>query len=143
MKIKVMYQSRGGNTKKIADAIAVAVGQVNEAIPPAYPLENVSLLFLGGGIYGSKIDPKLSEFIKTLNTSRVKNVALFSTSGSAKEDANIQMKKLLEAQGINVLDETFVCRGKFFFFLNRKHPNEAELKLAKEFAQRAVLKVKE
>jgi len=143
MKIKVMYQSKGGNTKKVADAIAIAVGQVNEAIPPAYPLENVSLLFLGGGLYAGKLDPKLVEFIKTLNTSRVKNVALFSTTGGAQNDANDQMRKLLKAQGINVLDESYVCRGKFFIFFNRKRPNEADLKLAREFAQRAVLEVKE
>jgi len=142
MKIKVMYQSKGGNTKMVADAIAEAVGQVNEAVPPAYPLENVSLLFLGGALYSGKIDKKLVDFIKTLNISRAKNVAIFGTSGS-QDNVITQIKDLVKAQGINVLDETFMCKGKFFVFFNRKRPNEADLKLAKEFAQRAVLKVKE
>lgn len=142
MKIKVMYHSKGGNTKKIADAIAEAVGQVNEAVPPAYPLDNVALLFLGGAPYGGKIDKKLSDFIKTLNTSRVRNVALFSTTGS-QDNAIQEMRGMLKAQGINVLEETFVCKGKFFVFFNRKHPNEADIKAAKEFAQRAVMSVKE
>ena len=142
MKIKVMYHSRGGNTKKVADAIAEAVGQVSEAVPPAYPLDNVALLFLGGAPYGGKIDSKLADFIKTLNTGRARNVALFSTTGS-QDKAITQMKEMLTAQGINVLDETFLCKGKYFAFFNRKHPNEADIKAAKEFAQRAVLKVKE
>lgn len=142
MKIKVMYHSKGGNTKKIADAIAEAVGQVNEAVPPAYPLENVALLFLGGAPYAGKLDKKLVDFIKTLNKSRVRNVALFSTTGSQDSAIN-QMREMLTSQGINVLDETFLCKGKFFLFFNRKHPNEADIKAAKEFAQRAVLQVKE
>jgi len=142
MKIKVMYHSKGGNTKKIADAIAEAVGQVNEAVPPAYPLDNVALLFLGGAPYAGKIDKKLADFIKTLNTSRVRNVALFGTTGSQDSAIN-EMKSMLKAQGINVLDETFLCKGKYFVFFNRKHPNEADTKAAKEFAQRAVLTIKE
>lgn len=142
MKIKVMYHSRSGNTKKIADAIAEAVGQVNEAVPPAYPLDNVTLLFLGGAPYGGKIDTKLIDFINTLNTSRVKNVALFGTTGSQNKHL-VQMRDLIKAKGINVLEETFVCKGKFFAIFNRKHPNEADIRSAREFAQRSVLRVNE
>lgn len=142
MKLKVMYHSRGGNTKKVADAIAEAVGQVSEAVPPAYPLENVSLLFLGAAVYQGKIDKKMKEFILTLNTNRVKNVALFSTTGS-QDNAINEMRDLLKAQGINVLQETFLCKGRFFFFFNRNRPNSEDLSKAKEFAKNAISKIKE
>lgn len=142
MKVKVMYHSKGGNTKKVAEAIAQAVGQTAEAIPPAYPLESVNVLFLGAAIYAGKIDPKIREFIRTLNSSRVKNVALFSTSGG-QDKALIEMKDLLKSQGINVLAETFLCKGEWFVFFNRKHPNSEDLKAAQEFAEKVVGQVKE
>ena len=137
-----MYHSRKGNTKKIAEAIAQSVNERAEAIPPAYPCENVGLLFLGAGIYGGKMDKKMEDFIKTLNSSRVKNAVVFGTSGG--QDAVIKrMQTLLREQGVNVLDETFMCKGKFFLFFNRSHPNSEDLNNAVEFAKKAVEKVKE
>ncbi|MDR3552032.1 MAG: flavodoxin domain-containing protein [Clostridia bacterium] len=135
MNVKVHYLSRGGNTKKIAEAISQAIGQMAEAIPPAYPMENVKLLFLGGGIYGGKLDSKLSYYIGTLNTKMVKNVVLFSTSGSPQGPANKLMKEQLEAKGIKVLEKSFCCPGKFFLFFNIGRPNSADIKKAQEFAK--------
>jgi flavodoxin len=140
MKTKVMYHSRSGNTKKIADAIAQAIGQDAEAIPPDYPLENVGLLFLGAAVYAGKVDKKMEEFIRTLNSSRVKNVAMFGTNGGNENYFN-SMRELLKAQGINVLEEVYSCRGKFFLFFNRKHPNEEDIRKAQEFAKAVYEKV--
>jgi len=85
MKTMVMYYSRNGNTKVIADAITKELGILqSEQIPPSYPLENVSLLFLGTGEYAGKPDPKMIEFISTLNNNRVKNVVVYGTSGSGQ-----------------------------------------------------------
>ena len=135
MKTKVMYHSRSGNTKKIADAIAQTLGQVAEAVPSDYPLENVGLLFLGAGVYGGKADKKIVEFIRTLNTSRVKNIALFGTSAGGDSKHLNALKELIKGQGITVVDETFVCKGKFFFFINSKNPNAEDLKQAQKFAK--------
>lgn len=134
MKTKVMYHSKSGNTKKVADAIAQALGQVSEAVPPDYPLENVGLLFLGAGVNAGKVDKKMIDFIKTLNTSRVKNVALFGTSGGECTHLNY-MRELLKEQGINVMEQTYGCKGKSFFFINRKKPDEEDLKQAQKFAK--------
>jgi flavodoxin len=134
MKTKVMYHSRSGNTKKVADAIAQTLGQVAEAVPSDYPLENVGLLFLGAGVYGGKPDKKIVEFIKTLNTSRVKNIALFGTSAGDSKYLD-PLKEIIKGQGINVVEETFVCKGKFFFFINSKNPNAEDLKQAQKFAK--------
>lgn len=140
MKTKVMYYSKSGNTKKVAEAIAQVVGQTSESVPPAYPLENVELLFLGAGSYGQKVDNKMVEFIRTLNTNRVRNVALFGTVGG--KDAHLgYMRELLTAQGINVLEETYCCKGRSFFFIHRKHPNADDLKAAQAFAQKCVEKM--
>ncbi|RCX14854.1 flavodoxin [Anaerobacterium chartisolvens] len=137
MKIKVMYHTRGGNTKKIAEAIAQTAGHTAESVPPAYPDENIKLVFLGAGIYAGKIDPKMQEYIQTLDTGKVKNVALFGTAGSPEGGIQI-MRQLLESKGINVLPESFVCPGKFFLFFNRKRPSSDDLKNAQDFAKKAI-----
>lgn len=63
MKIAVRYQSRGGNTRSMAEIIAKRAG-VN-AEPVSVPLtEKVDLLFLGGAVYMWKIDPQLRSFWK-------------------------------------------------------------------------------
>lgn len=135
MSIRVQYFSRSGNTKKIAEAISQVVGQSAEIVPPAYPIDNIKLLFLGGSAYGGKLDSKLSDYIKTLNPQKVKNIALFSTSGSPHGPANKLMKEQLEAKGIRVFEKSFCCQGKFFLFFNVGRPNSEDIKKAQEFAK--------
>ncbi len=143
MKTWVLYYSKGGNTKKIADAIAEELDEVlkSEQIPPAYPPENVSLLFLGTGEYAGKPDPKMVEFIRTLNPNRVKNAAVFGTSAGGAGKAIDGVKTLLKEKGINVVDESFSCRGKFLL-ANRKRPDESDIKSAKEFAKKVYGSIK-
>ena len=143
MVTKVMYFSRGGSTKKVADAIAQAVGAKGEEVPPAYPADNIRLLFLGSGIYGGKIDRHMKEYIETLNGNKVKNAALFGTSGNGRDDAIRQMREMLTSRGIHVLDESFVCKGKFFGFFNRKFPDGDDLKRAQEYASKVAGGIKE
>ena len=80
MKIAVRYQSRGGNTKAVAVAIAQAVGVTAQSIDvPAG--EPVDLLFVGGGIYAFSLDDGLKAFLQGLDPEMVKTVAAFATSG--------------------------------------------------------------
>lgn len=137
MKVKVFYHSKSGNTKKIAEAIAKATGQVAEAIPPAYPPENLDVLFLGAGIRAGKVDKKMEEFVRTLNPNRAKKVVVFGTAGSP-EGAYPVMKKMLEEKGITVSSDYFMCKGKWFFFMDRGHPNAQDLKAAEEFAMKVI-----
>ncbi len=146
MKTWVLYYSKSGNTKKIADAIAEELEDVlkSEQIPPAYPPENVALLFLGTGEYAGKPDLKMIEFVRTLNTNRVKNAAVFGTSGAgtAEGKAVSALKALLREKGINVVDETFACKGKNFIFFNRNKPDADDVKAAKEYARKVYGSIK-
>ena len=61
MKIAVRYYTKTGNTKKLAMAIAEAVGV--EAKPISVPVdEPVDILFLGNSYYAFSIDPEVNLF---------------------------------------------------------------------------------
>lgn len=143
MTIRILYYSKGRNTQKVAEAIAQAVQEKAEAVPPAYPADNVRLLFLGSGVYGGKMGKPMAEYIELLSSARVQNVALFGTSGRGGDAAIRQMRQILTGKGIHVLDESFVCRGQFAFFASRNHPDGNDLKAAQEFAKKAVESLKE
>ena len=103
MKVAVRYQSRGGNTKAVAEAVAKAAGVA--AQPVSVPLtERVDVLFLGGGIYGFGIDPALKSFIGTLKPDAVKTVAPFSTAGGVSGAPKVS--EAVAAQGISVSGES-------------------------------------
>jgi flavodoxin len=134
MKSEIIYYSRSGNTKKVADAIAQALGKASKVITPDLLLDDVDILFLGAGAYANKVEKQVTEFIKTLNNHKVKNVALFGTYGWHKNFLDY-MRNLLMTQGINVINETFSCKGRLFFFIYRRHPDAQDLSQAQEFAR--------
>ena len=133
MKIKVMYHSTSGNTRKIAEAIASAVGSSAEAITENYSLtEPVDLLFIGDGIYAGKMNKLTQRFISTLDKTLVKNAAVFGTYGG-QDKVITTMKELLENKGIHVCADTFACKGQAWLIGNRKHPNKADIDNATKF----------
>ena len=133
MKIKVMYHSSTGNTKKVAEAIAAAVGASAEAITKDHKLSApIDLLFVGDGIYAGQINKKTKAFIGMLNSSLVKNAAVFGTYGG-QDKAITTMTALLKDKGIHVCAESFACKGQSWFAGNRKHPDKADLDDAAKF----------
>ncbi|MFZ5975294.1 MAG: flavodoxin family protein [Bacillota bacterium] len=135
MNIAVTYYSKTGNTKKVAQAIAEAAGCTARDIADFDASDTVDLLFIGGAIYGGKLDPALTEFISRLDPERIKQAVVFSTSASRKAFgvANNLMKDSLKKKGIPIEDDGFASKGKFLF-LSRKHPDNADLNDAKQFA---------
>lgn len=132
MQYAVRYQSRGGSTRKVAEAIAGAVGVQAEAV--GAPLtERVELLFLGGGVYAGGVDAALKAFIQTLTPDKVDQAAVFSTA-AIKQSAYPEIKQLLEAQGIRVSSSEFHCRGQFTL-VHRGRPNAEDLREAAQFAK--------
>ncbi|MDR2103098.1 MAG: flavodoxin [Treponema sp.] len=135
MKIAVRYHSRSGNTKKVAEAVAKAAGA--DAADCGTPLaEAVDLLFVGGAVYGGKVDEALQNFIVNLDPAKVKAAAVFGTSALAKKPGR-GIEKLLKERGIPLLGPSFRCRGAFWF-MNRGRPNGEDLRGAAEFARAAL-----
>lgn len=133
MKCKVYYTSPKGSAESVAQAIASQCPQcVKEPLHPAYMPENVPLMFLG--CEGGKADKVTMEFISTLGPQRVRHAALFCCANGASE-AIPQMKKALEARGVQVLDESFTAPGKKMF---GGGPQQSDLENAKAFANKCV-----
>ena len=131
MKVEVRYLSKGGNTAKIAEAIASAAGVIAGPITEPVP-GDTELLFVGGAVYGFDIDDDLKRFIAQLPQS-VKSAAVFSTTAAVKS-AFPQMSRALKARGIQVCEMEFHCRGEFKF-MHKGRPNADDLKNAGEFAR--------
>ena len=131
MKIAVRYYSRGGNTKKVAEAIAKAVGV--EAKTVAEPLaEDVDVLFIGSSPYAFDVDDEVKKFINGINVNVGKAVN-FSTSAAIKSTKKY-VEKLLAEKNIPMAKEEFSCRGSFMM-LHKGRPNGEDLKAAADFAK--------
>ena len=136
LKVAVRYFSKSGHTKKVAEAVADAVNCT--AMPVSVPVDaRVDLLFLGASVYWGGISSEVKEFIDKLDKDNIGKVVVFSTSALA-ERAFPQIKQRLTDKGIRVEERNFYCRGEFTA-LHKGHPNDDDLKAAKNFA-RAVVK---
>lgn len=134
MKVEVRYFSRGGNTKKLAEAIAGAVGV--EAKTTAEPLtEDVDILFLGSSVYAYGVDDEVKRFIEGIQVG-VGKVVNFSTAALIKSTYK-QVGKLLGAKGIPQAKEEFYCKGSFGA-LHRGKPDAADCEAAAKFAKGVV-----
>ena len=132
MKVAVRYFSRGGNTKKLADAIAEAVGA--EALTTEVPLsEDVDILFLGSSVYAYGVDESVKKFIAR-NKVKIGKVVNFSTAALVRSTYK-QVGKLLKEKNIPMAEEEFYCRGSFGP-MHKGKPDAEDLKRAAEFAKK-------
>lgn len=133
MKVAVRYYTKTGNTKKLAEAIAEAVGA--EALSLNTPIEEpVDILFLGNSYYAFSIDPEVRNFVRSLDSSKIGRIVNF---GSAAMLNSTWKKVKAEADKIGVpMDEReFHCKGEFKG-MHKGKPNEEDLKAAADFAKR-------
>jgi flavodoxin len=131
--VAVFVDSRGGNTRKLADAIAeelgVTVGDITASLP-----DDAKILFLGSGTYGGKPGEALMKFIGSGSLTG-KKVATFGTSASSagSEKMIAVMTDALTQKGATILG-SYHCQGKFLI-MNWGRPNKEDLDKAKKFAR--------
>jgi len=130
---EVVYYSRSGNTKKVAEAIAAELDVKAEDVKAKEWLAKDSLVFLGSGCYVGKPGKGLREFVAR-NDFKGRGVALFGTSAGGRGDEVRVMEELLKWEGA-LIRGSFHCKGRFFFFFSRGHPSDDELAKAREFAK--------
>jgi flavodoxin I len=129
---EVIYSSRGGNTRKIAEAIAEGLQANAQNVKTKEGIAQDTTLVIGSGIYAGGPAKELTAFIDRIDLSGRK-VALFSTSAEGSRKQMAKLIEAVEAKNANIIGE-FYCRGKFLF-ASRKHPDEQDLANARKFAE--------
>ncbi len=135
MKYAVRYYTKTGNTKRLAEAVANAIGV--EALPISVPVtEPVDILFLGNSYYAFSIDPEVRKFVSSMDKKLVGKIVNF---GSAAMLNSTYKKVKVEAEkaGISMDPREFHCKGEFKG-IHKGRPNEEDLKAAADFAKKIV-----
>ena len=126
MKTAVRYFSKLGNTKKIAEAIALGAGVKAVSIADEPKLqEYIDILLLGGAPYANIMAPKLKEYAESLKAEQVGRVILFTTSNWSRRTV-LALRKLLVNNGIAV--------DKEYFYAHMLHIN-GRIEAAREFGK--------
>ena len=135
MKVAVRYYTKTGNTKRLAEAVASAVGA--EALPVSSPVtEKVDILFLGNSYYAFSIDPEVRKFIQSLDKDKVGKIVNFGSAAMLNSTFK-KVKAEAAKVGIPMDDREFHCKGEFKG-IHKGRPNEDDLKAAAKFAEAIV-----
>ncbi len=129
---QILYYSKGGNTRKLADAIAGELGV--KAFDISYsPLDpDARVIFIGSGIYAGKPGEDMIRFVEG-HDFRGRKVVIFSTSWRTGEGGFDGLAAVLRRKGAIVLPG-YHCKGRAGIF-NLGHPNQGELDSARTFAR--------
>lgn len=135
MNVAVRYYTKTGNTKRLAEAVAEAVGV--EALPISEPLtEPVDVLFLGNSYYAFSIDPEVRDFVKSLDKEKVGKIVNFGSAAMLNSTYK-KVKAVADKVGIPMDEREFHCKGEFKG-LHKGKPDEADCRKAAEFAKSIV-----
>ena len=135
MNIAVRYYTKTGNTKRLAEAVAKAVGV--ESLPISVPVtEPVDILFLGNSYYAFSIDPEVRDFVRKLDKSMVGKIVNFGSAAMLNSTYK-KVKAEADKVGIPMDEREFHCRGEFKG-IHKGKPDESDLRAAAEFAKKIV-----
>ena len=135
MKTAVRYYTKTGNTKRLAEAVADALGV--EALPISEPVsEAVDVLLLGNSYYAFSIDPEVRKFIRSLDKDKVGRIVNFGSAAMLNSTWK-KVKAEADKAGIKMDEREFHCRGEFRG-IHKGRPNESDMKAAAEFARKIV-----
>ena len=132
MKAAVRYYTRTGNTKKLAEAMAAALGV--QALPIIEPVtEQVDVLLLGNSYYAFTIDPEVRAFVRSLDKSKIGRIVNFG-SAALLNSTYKKVKAEADRLGIPMDEREFHCKGEFKA-MHKGRPNSEDLAAAAAFAK--------
>ena len=132
MKAAVRYYTKTGNTKRLAEAIAEALGV--QALPITEPVtEKVDVLFLGNSYYAFTIDPEVRAFVRSLDKNKVGKIVNFG-SAALLNSTYKKVKAEADKVGIPMDAREFHCKGEFKS-MHKGRPNSEDLAAAAAFAK--------
>ena len=131
MTFAVRYYTKTGNTKRLAEAVAKELGV--EALPISEPVsEKVDVLFLGNSYYAFSIDPKVRDFVASLDKAKVGRIVNFGSAAMLNSTFK-KVKAVADKAGIPMDEKEFHCRGEFKG-LHKGRPNADDVAAAARFA---------
>lgn len=128
----VVYQSRRGHTRTIAEEIGkvLEVEPIDIHVPSVLP--KADLLFVGMGIYGGKVDQDLLDYLEHIPCNTIKGAAVFSTSASGKDRMELAIN-ILKHKGVQIYPKHLCLKGQFML-MNKGFPDANEKAKARAFA---------
>ncbi len=133
-----------GNTHRLAEALAdelnAELKEPKEISPKK--IKDYDIVGFGSGIYGFRHHKSLLEFVDKLPDTDNKPAFIYSTSVFNKKTFHNTLRNKLEKKGFNIVGE-FHCQGahnkgpfKLVGGAGKGHPDEKDLKDAREFAEK-------
>ena len=116
MKLQTFYFSKdekGGQARLIGDALADLFKCKSDQIPPAYQCNKEKLVIITYEKFG-KLPKKFTEFIESLTTDKVLNVALIEISKTGNEGFD-ELKTMFEKNGVKVVATKGIAVKKGLF----------------------------
>jgi flavodoxin len=149
--LMILVSAPGGNTEKIARAMATALGArvLSAAEAKAADLSACVIIGFGSGIMDQEHHKALLSFVDALPPQEGKKAFIFSTSGISRQyalehgidDPHTPLRGKLVEKGFAIAGE-FNCEGfnansflKFFGGMNKGRPNQEDLARAEAFAR--------
>ena len=135
MNVAVRYYTKTGNTKRMAEVIAEALGV--KAYPISEPIkEKTDILFLGNSYYAFSIDPEVRNFVRGLDKNLVGKVVNFGSAAMLNSTYK-KVKAEADKVGIPMDGREFHCKGEFKG-IHKGKPDADDLKAAADFAKQIV-----
>ena len=146
MKPIVLYASRTGNTKKIAEEIASVLGcealKVGKDNAAVIDLSVYDTVFIGTGITAGTPNKDLVDYLQTAKLDVPTSFVLFMTWGGAGRSNQLvinRIKSVLESRGQSLASDSFACFGGWGL-LRRGHPNQQDVLAARNWAKKYAVK---
>lgn len=142
MKTLIVYASvHHDNTKKVAEAMAAELHADAVKVQDTGAVLSYDMIGVGSGIYMGKFHNTMLKLIEA-NDWAGKKAFVFATSGMGGARFNKPVEELLKGKGAEIVG-SWGCKGfdtyvKFFNLfggLAKGHPNEQDIRSAKEFAR--------
>lgn len=130
MKLQTFFFSKdelGGQARLIGDELSNLFKCKCDQIPPAYQCNKEKLVIITYEKYG-KMPKKFTEFIESMNTEKVFNVALIEISNTGNEGID-EIKSMFTKNGVKVVDTLGISAKKGLF---------SKPRITKEDVQKAV-----
>jgi len=131
MNYAVVYYSRSGNTKKLADAAAEVLGVSAQDVTTDLT-GKADRVFLASSLYAGGYDPSVAEFVKR-NADKIGEIVCIGSSASGKSTAK-KVKVLADGLNIPVYKRSFNCPGHFLF-MHKNRPDGDDLAQLKDFVK--------